>query len=351
MDPRPTVLLVSAGSLVGRNVLDALGDRRSDLCIVATNSDPAAPALAECDVVEIVPETVGSEHRLETAIKRLYEAYSPTLVIPCRDDDVLMLATAIEAGRLPGVKAPVGNRATAEAICDGLASARFSEIAGLPFGASAPSEDRAALDRLVAAHGFPLVAKPRRSFGSHNVRLIGNPLQLAQIAGEAGLLVQAFVGSRRTYAAQRADAARLGDPLFHTYEQLKISLQAMISPAGEVIGVSASKNEMKQGFSMRVTYCDDADALALANRCATAFANAGWRGPLNVQTHRNDSGTLQIFEFGGRFNGVTAARAWFGYDEVQQVLREFAGVTIRDLNIKRRATEVRKVLSNVPFYG
>ena len=55
------------------------------------------------------------------------------------------------------------------------------------------------------------------------------------------------------------------------------------------------------------------------------FADAGWRGPLNVQCLPASTGTLLIHEFNARFTGATGARWHIGCDEIGTAIRAFTG--------------------------
>ena len=117
-------------------------------------------------------------------------------------------------------------------------------------------------------------------------------------------------------------------PLFHTFEAVKLSIQAFIAPDGSLAGLCATRNIMRQGRSERIELDADAALEELGRRCAAAFAGEGWRGPLNIQCQRAPDGELGIYEFNGRYTGATAARALLGYDEVGIGLAAFCGAAL-----------------------
>jgi hypothetical protein len=55
------------------------------------------------------------------------------------------------------------------------------------------------------------------------------------------------------------------------------------------------------------------------------FADAGWRGPLNIQCQRAPDGEILIHEFNGRFTGATLTRWLLGFDEVGATIEQFTG--------------------------
>lgn len=86
------LLLISGGSLVGHNILDALADRRHEVHLIATNSRAEALSLYDFDTVYLTPTTLGDPMAFETRIMDVIAQEQPDLVIPCRDDDILFLA-------------------------------------------------------------------------------------------------------------------------------------------------------------------------------------------------------------------------------------------------------------------
>lgn len=65
------------------------------------------------------------------------------------------------------------------------------------------------------------------------------------------------------------------------------------------------------------------DAKKLANKCLEVFAQAGWRGPVNIQCQMTPGGELFIYEFNGRISGASAARYLMGFDEMNKLTQLF----------------------------
>src|SRR5687768_7104113 len=89
---RIRLLLLSGGSLVGQNILDALADRRQAVHLIATNSVPDDAPLFSCDKVYLSPTTTGDPQGFERLVREIIATEQPDLVIPCRDDDTVFLA-------------------------------------------------------------------------------------------------------------------------------------------------------------------------------------------------------------------------------------------------------------------
>ena len=121
------------------------------------------------------------------------------------------------------------------------------------------------------------------------------------------------------------DIATRGLPLLSTLEDIKLSIQATIAPHEAIAQLFATANAMRFGRSERVNVIQDVDVLTAGWDWAAVFAQAGWRGPLNIQGHRDADGAITIYEYNGRFTGATAARNLLGFDEVGRVLRDWLG--------------------------
>lgn len=327
MNPLPRVLLLSGASLVGQNVLACLSSRRQSLRLAATNSTADEPVLFDFDAVYLTPEVRREPEAYARRFGEVLAHFGPDLVIPCRDDDVSFLAH--ECLHRPAMRDRFicGDAALATAMLDKLESARLSARLGLPFAPTLGVDGRFdAARRFAAEHGYPLVCKPRRGFASRGVRLIIDERQLERACAQPDQVLQKYCGDGDAVRQLAEDSASSGIALFHTLEGIKLSIQASITRAGTVGRVFATGNAMRFGRSESVHVVDDAQVIATGTRWAGAFAQAGWRGPLNIQGHRANDGAITIFEYNGRFTGATAARRLLGFDEVGMVLQDWLGV-------------------------
>jgi hypothetical protein len=324
------ILLLSGGSLVGQNVAASLAHRRASIHLAAASSTADEPILYDCDSVYLTPEVRRDPQAYTARFRDVLENCAPDLVIPCRDDDVSFLATEREAVPAMARRFLCGNAAVAEAMLDKLESARFSRRHGLPFAPTlAVSGDVDAAQRFAARNGWPIIAKPRQGYGSRGVRFILDSAQLARVCVQPDLVLQRYCGDAQAVRRFANETAERGLPLFHSLEDTKVSIQASIAPDGKVTAVFASGNTMRFGRSERVQRIDDPALLDNGRRWAAAFAGAGWRGPVNIQCHR-DGDVITIYEYNGRFTGATAARRLLGFDEVGMALRDWLDLQLPD---------------------
>lgn len=319
------LLVLSVGTRVGQNVLNALNHRRDGLVLIATSSVANEPALFDFDVVYRVPPTAVEADAFERALLDIMDREHVDLVIPCRDDDVELLASLRDRRPELARRLLCGSAAAAGVISDKWLSAEFSARHALPFAASiiqGSDDERAAF---VARHGFPLVAKPRRGYASLDVYMLWNEAQLRRTLDHDAYMVQQFLGDPRTIANYLATIEARGIPLHHTFQGPRHSIQALIAPDGTIAHIMSIRIVSDRRRSKWVGLDTDPAAAAVGARCAEVFAKAGWRGPLNIQCQRAPDGQLLIHEFNGRFTGATFERWLLGFDEVGAAVERFTG--------------------------
>ena len=317
------LLLVSGASQVGQSVLAALAGRRANIEVAATGSAPSELALFEFDATYVMPETAHDPEAFAKCLLAIVARTSPVLLIPCRDDDVVALSDL--RARRPDLMALCGSSDAARVMADKWQSASFATAHGLPFAPTLIVGSGQTVQDFVRAHGYPLIAKPRESFASRGVFLVRNDEQLERVLVRDGYLVQKFLGDPSAVHSFCDSIEQTGIPLFHSFEGTMRSQQALIGPDGTIAQVVCTTTAMRHGRSERLRLDPDPQAHALGMRCARAFSEFGWRGPLNVQCQAAPDGELFIHEFNGRFTGATAARRLLGRDEVGPAVALFTG--------------------------
>jgi carbamoyl-phosphate synthase large subunit len=338
--PQLRLLVLSAGTQVGQNVLATLAGRRANVTISATSSVANEPALFDFDAVFMVPPTLADPAEFEQRLLAIVADERIDLVIPCRDDDVAFLAGLRERRPDLAPRLLCGAAAPARAINDKWLSYEFSMRAGLPFAASMiGTGGAAARTAFIARYGFPIIAKPRGGWSSMDVYLVNTDRQLATMLAREGFVAQQFLGDPQTMHDYLARLESSGVPLYHDFQGAKHSMQALIAPDGAVTDVFCVHRLRQLRRSKWVQPDPDPAATAIARQCAQAFSEAGWRGPLNMQGRRTVDGDIRIHEYSGRFTGATVDRWLLGFDEVGLAIERFTGVRIGS----DRATEASAV--------
>ena len=327
-----TLLFLSGGGHTGTNVMASLAARRDGLRLVATSDVPDEPALYAFDRVYLAPKVAADPAGFERRVLEIIERVGPDLVVPCRDEDVEWLAGLRERRDDLRPRLLCGARAIAAMANDKWESHQFAVERGLPFAPSLPSarDDGAAAraEAFVARHGLPVIAKPRRGADSRGVILATTVAQAVRAMNRPEHVLQAYLGEPAEIEAYLREFEEEGVPLFHTFQGVKRSLQVLIGPDGAIKHVVCTRNAVTARNARAISIDDDPAARAIGEQCAAVFANAGWRGPLNVQCQPDARGTLAIHEFNVRFTGATGARWHIGHDEIGAAVRAFTGRAI-----------------------
>lgn len=323
---RLRVLVTSVGSLVGQNILDALEGRRDRVHLIGTNLEACNARLFRCDAVYLMPPTDESDAFLERLLG-IIEREQPDLWLAARDQDVLVQAGLRESHPHLTRMLTVGARAAALMMQDKWLSYRFAVERGLPFAESViggPDRQQPVLE-FARRHGFPLLAKPRRGYGSHGIFAVRNETQLRRALRDREMLFQQFLEPPEELA-DYARRLRLGLPLFFAIaEKGQHVCQTVIGPGGDIGPMFCSISRNVLGRSERTEPVDDPALARIGRRYAEAVAAIGWVGPFNLQCKRDPTGAYVAFEMNGRLTGTTSARLAMGYDEIGILARSFAG--------------------------
>lgn len=349
---RPVTILVSSGgTAVGKVVLDALEGRRQGVRLVACNAAEDSPNLHRFDAVHVVPLT--GDAGWEAAVTAVIACEAPAVVIPGRDTDVEGLARL--APQVPALARAFmgGSPAVAQVFMDKALTARFAAAHGLAYAPTVSTDApgaAAAASRLVAAHGFPLIAKPARGSGSLGVRILTCDPHLHAALAKPGMVIQPFLDCPPPAALDVG--LDHGVPLFWDVpEDRMYSVQFSINREGAITGSHTQRARLVRGRIEEFWAFEDAQLHAVGEAFAQAAIREGWRGPLNVQAKRaaGTAGGWQVIELNGRFSGGTACRLWLGCDEVADMINEWVGRPVVPAAKLEPVVHVVRLLSEFPM--
>ena len=335
------ILLLSAGSLLGQNILDSLENRRHLVQITGINSEARNPRIYRCDKAYLSPLLKSDDFK--NFITEMIKKERPDMILPGRDADTLLLAELSEGSADLRRLIPGGSLNAALIMNDKWESYKFAMKYGLNFAPSilpAPS-DRAGIAHWAASVGYPILAKPLQGFGSNGVRIICDEYEIEKLinSGTEGLLLQKIMGHSEKWLdmiKKTRDETGSGTPFFsYLPDKDQYSAQAIIHPDGTVGKILACKNIMVIGRCEEAEVCSDPDLIRTTENFAAAIAKEGWRGMFNLQCRKTDSGFC-AFEMNGRMSGSTSARGWLGFDEIRELIKAFYG---RDIGADDRYHE------------
>lgn len=321
-----TLLVLSVGSLVGTNILDAAADFRPGLRVIGINSEAAAPNNFRCDRVWLAPPADQGDAYWH-CVEQVLEAEAPDLVLAGRDDDIGLMACWREQHPRWARCLGAGPSAMAAPMTDKLLGHAWAGSRGLPFAptvaADAP-EAAATCRRWREEFEGALIAKPATGNGSRGVRLLLDEPALESALGTAGLVIQPYLSDATPYR-QLQQQQDTGLPLFWTPALTQYVAQTVMGPDGDIIGRMDMQARMVAGRCEQAMRLDDAAFRAIGDRCAEAFAAGGWRGPVNAQFVHHPRLGYQAIEFCARVAGGMHPRLLLGFDELGLALSAWCG--------------------------
>lgn len=345
------ILVTSVGSLVGYNILDVLEGRRQGLRLIGTNSVASDSNVFRCDEAYFVPPSRQKPEFIRLLLEIL-EREKPDFIIPCRDDDLSVLAALRKYKTEFAYCCLCGSEKSVEIITDKWLTYKFASAHDLPFAASAiptTASENSEVKRLLAKFGFPLLVKPRHGFGSNGVFIISNEGQFKRVLGMDNIVIQQYLGDTTELDRYHHKLRDEGTPLFFSFEEKKYSLQTFVYRDGSVGEIFCTLHKMLSGRSLKVEKITN-DALEnIALRYANALASEGWFGPLNIQCQRQQSGEFIAYELNGRFTGATSARYHLGFDEVGNTLNTLFGLHLKSKRSNTSSSQVSRYVTTLPI--
>lgn len=343
------LLLTGAGSLIGLGIHEALTDRKGQLEIIGANLEPDDPIALMCDRVYPLPPD-SEPGALAQSLRDLTAHVAPDLVLPCRDPHIAVLAELQDRGQLTG-HVPLGPASLTPIMVDKWEAYLWCEEGGLPFTPTVLSggpQTWQEVDRLIVDFGFPLIAKPRAGSGSLGVRVVTTTEQARRVCELPDTAIQPFLDPPAP-ADLELDSTR-GAPLFWEVPvRRQYTGQFLIGPDGTLGPGIQMYASLRLGRNEYVQPWHDEGLQELLERTVAVLAEAGWRGPLNVQA-RPHAGRWYIMEFGGRFTGGTSQRTLLGFDEVGWILNAWAGRRVVPPLSLPPASQVYRFLADCPVW-
>lgn len=320
------LLVLSVGSLVGTNILDAVEAFRPGLRVVGINSEPEAPNNFRCDRVFLAPSALDADAYWQQ-VQQVLELERPDVVLAGRDDDVLLMADWRARHPRWADCLVTGDASLALAMVDKWVGHDWARARGLPFAPTVAATHPHARQQCAAwidELGCALIAKPRAGNGSRGVRLLLDESALAATLGDADLVIQPYLADAGPYRALQQQSA-VGLPLFWTPTLTQYVAQTVIGPDGTVLGRFDMQAQMVAGRCERAQVFDDPQLRRIGDRCAESLATAGWRGPVNVQLVHHPALGFQVIEFCARIAGGMMPRLILGFDEMALTLSAWTG--------------------------
>ena len=310
-----TVLVLGVGGNVSQGILKALAISNLPCRILGACIDPLSLGLYTVDRAYVSPRADDP-------------AFLDWLIQVCRDEGVEAILSGVEPVLCVLAAWAEEIRQQTGAVCivsepsrllisqDKLLTCEWLERQGCNFPRYAAAEDDAALRKLVADCGYPLIAKPRSGKGAHGLIEIHNTSQLAYAVAQRDYIVQEYLGDPRS----------------------EYTAGCFCDKDGALRGTIVMRRELQEGTTYRAEVGEFPEVRAEATRIATALQPLG---PCNIQ-FRLSAGRPVCFEINLRFSGTMPLRARFGFNDVEAALRHYVlGEAATDLPLVTEGIALR----------
>jgi len=283
--------------------------------IVATDMNPLSAPLFRADKGYIVPSA--SEEGYLSALLDICMKEKAQVLIPGSVYELEKILTAKEILDEIGVVSILGSQEMVDIGLDKWKTHNFLEKNGFLCPKTYLPED---VGNHLKDINFPLLLKPRRSFGSKGIYVVNNVEEL-----------NSFI----CYSKRGGN-----DPVVQEYLGSKLqecTIGVVASRDGDILGSISILRELKGGFSCRMTVKDFPEARKNAEAIAKRI---GARGPVNIQCFLTEAGPI-TFEINPRFSGTTPIRSACGFNEVNAAIRNFLFGEKVELKFKEGIIAVR----------
>lgn len=324
-----TVLLIlSVGSLVASNILDSVEAFRPDLRVIGINSEAEAPNNFRCDRVYLAPSARDGDGYWRR-VQQVLALERPDLVMAGREQDLTLMAAWREQHSIWANCLLVGSSSLSMAMTDKLGGHDWAVSRGLRFAPTVAASDPTARHCALAwmdQFDCGLIAKPRVGGGSRGVRVMLDEAALTTVLGDAQVVIQPYLADITPYRALQQQSG-LGLPLFWTPTLTQYVAQTVIGPDGRVLGRFDMEATMVGGRYDRTREFNDGALRQAGDHYARHLAQAGWRGPVNVQFVRHPKWGFHAIEFCASATAGLTPRLLLGFDEMALTLSAWTGKT------------------------
>jgi len=306
---------LGVGGNVSQGILKALAISRLSCRVIGACVSPLSFGLHTVDRAYVSPLAADP-------------TFPDWLVRTCRDEQVHAILSGVEpvlkvlsreALRIRTETGAIPIASSPECLAiggDKLVTCQWLERHGLAFPRYADAADTVAVNALVEASGYPLIAKPRHGKGAEGVVEVRQEADLQLAVARPGYVIQQYLG----VAGQEYTAACFSDC------------------DAKVRGSIVLRRELLEGTTWRAEAGDFPVVRQEAVRIAEALRPMG---PSNIQM-RLDRGRAVCFEINVRFSGTTPMRARLGFNDVEAALRHYVlGEPPADLPLVTRGIALR----------
>jgi carbamoyl-phosphate synthase large subunit len=291
------ILVTGAGALLGQGILRLLNESDFTKKIYTADPDPRSTGHWLGDCAFIIPKA--TDKNFIDEIKK---------IVVNNKIEAILVGTDVELNKFAEVKEQflgdynckvvVSSEEVINIANDKFLTARFLEKHGFPFPRSVMATNKVDLLKLKDEVGFPLFAKPIDGARSVGLVKINNLNELLAIYDDKSkLVVQQFLPDD-----------------FGEYTS------GCIVVDGVCKAIITLRRDLRDGNTYRAYRDSKTDTYDNLIKDIAEKLNPD--GPVNFQ-FRILNGQPIIFEINGRFSGTTPLRSFFGFNEVEALLKKY----------------------------
>lgn len=314
------VVVTSVGGNVGQGVVKALRASRLPFRVIGVDMEPRSAGFAFVHHHYVVPQSGSPEFVAQ--MQEIQARHAAEAMFVCSAAEIGTLAAQRETlERELGMRILVNPERVVAIGCDKLRTVEFLAAAGLPHPQTALATDAVGVEALIAAHGWPVLLKPRGGASSRHVFVAETPAQIA---------------AAQTFVPDLVVQQYLPDAT-HEYTAGTVS-----DAQGRVRAAVILRRDLLQGTTYRTELVEDSDLTVQVTQVVHAL---GAVGPCNVQ-FRLLGDTVVPFEINPRFSGTSGIRYLYGFNDAELTYRllcageEIAPPTLRPGVVLRYWNEV-----------
>jgi len=304
------ILVTGAGALLGQGILRLLTVADFEKKIFTADPDPRSAGHWLGDVALVIPKATEDNYILE--ITRIVVEHKIDAILVGTDVELIKFADYKDQFLQKfKCKVVVSNAGVLAIANDKFQTARFLEENGFPYPKSVMATNKEHMLKLSDEVGFPLFAKPYNGARSIGLVKINNIDELLAVYDKkSNLVVQQFLSED-----------------FGEYTSGCIVIN------GECKMISTLRRDLKDGNTYRAYRDTQTDMYDRTIKVIAEKLNPD--GPVNFQ-FRILNGEPVIFEINGRFSGTTPLRSFFGFNEVEALLKFYLfGEEVKAVELKK----------------
>ena len=303
------ILVTGAGALLGQGILRLLQISDFPKKIFTADPDPRSSGHWLGDYALTIPKV--SDSNYGEAIEAIIIKYKIDAILVGTDVELPFFAEHKDAFlKNYNCKVVVSNTEVITIANNKFLTAAFLEKNNFPYPFSVMANDKSKLLEIEEKLGYPLFAKPFDGARSLGIMKIDNHDELMSIYHpDSNLVVQQFL----------------------TESEGEFTSGCVVV-AGKCKAIVTLKRDLRDGNTYRA-YIDD-ETSKYDSFIIPIAEKLNADGPVNFQ-FRIFNGKPIIFEINGRFSGTTPLRHFFGFNEVEELLKYYLfGIEINKPNLR-----------------